>query len=75
MAYKFLTIPQYQKESGLSRKTIMKMIESGELIAVQTDGGQQRIKVDIHPEIVAMRAEMEQMRGLLDNLCTHLGVR
>jgi excisionase family DNA binding protein len=51
MAYKFLTIPQYQKESGLSRKTIMKMIESGELIAVQTDGGQQRIKVDIHPAL------------------------
>lgn len=74
MAHKFLTIPQYQKESGLSRPMIMKLIEAGELTATETDGGQWRIKIEIHPEITAMRSEMEEMRGLIDNLCRHLGV-
>lgn len=72
---KWLSLPQYQKITGLSRTIIEQMIEEGQIIATKTEGGQWRIKVDENPEILELKEEVIQLKAMVKTLCTHLGVK
>jgi len=72
---KWLSIPEYTKQTGLSRGTILNMIENGDLIATTTDGGAQlRIKAESDPELDRLNERVKENNELLKQLCKHLGI-
>ncbi len=73
---KWVSIPEYTKKTGLSRGTILKMIESGELIATETDGGGQlRVQMMSDPELDRLNKQLEETHELVKMLCSHLGIK
>ena len=73
---KWISIPEYSKQTGLSRSIIRKMIERGELIAVTTDGGGQlRIKMESDPNLDKLSQQIAENNELLKQLCDHLGLK
>jgi len=73
---KWVSIPEYTKQTGLSRGTILKMIESGELIATETDGGGQlRVQLMSDPELDRLNKQLEETHELVKMLCSHLGIK
>ena len=73
---KWMSIPEYSKKTGLGRGVIVKMIESGELIATTTEGGGQlRIKAESDPELDRLNEQVTEMNNRLEMLCNHLGLK
>lgn len=72
---KWVTLPEYMKMTGLSRETFAILVESGEVTAVKTEGGQWRIKVEESPELLELRDEIVDLNSKLEVLCNHLGVQ
>lgn len=73
---KWMSIPEYTKQTGLSRGTILKMIESGDLTAATTEGGAQlRIKTESDPELDRLNQQISENNELLKQLCKHLGIK
>ncbi|MCK8059728.1 MULTISPECIES: hypothetical protein [unclassified Fusibacter] len=72
---KWMSLSAYKKETQLSKESILKLIDVGELIAVKTEGGHVRIKVDENPELNNLRQELDEVHGLIKGLCNHLGLK
>jgi excisionase family DNA binding protein len=73
---KWHTLPQFMKKTGLSRKSIMKMIEEGELVYTMTDGeGRYLIKEEVNEELLELKKELDVTKGILLKLCAHMGVK
>jgi excisionase family DNA binding protein len=72
---KWLSIPEYSKMTGLSRANINKLIDEGNIIATETEGGGQiRIKYEENSEFLELKKELKYQRELLERLSKHLGL-
>ena len=71
---KWLTMPKYVKQSGLSKEMVLQLIEKGDITAERTEGGHWRIKIEENPEILELKEEIGQLTDLVTTLCRHLGV-
>lgn len=78
---RWVTIPEYQKISGLSRKSIKDMMANKTLSHTTTELGQARIKVESNREIEELIEELDDLHrrlemqmDVLKKLCQHLGV-
>lgn len=73
---KWVSIPEYTKQTGLNRGAILKMIESGELISTQTESGAQlRVKIETDPELDRLNQQLKENNELIKMLCAHLGIK
>lgn len=72
--HKWMSMTEYQRETGLGRLAVQALIEKGQLIATTTDGGGKiLIKVELKDDTI--HKEVEMLRGQIDKLCRHLGVK
>ncbi|SHI87329.1 hypothetical protein SAMN02745751_01271 [Dethiosulfatibacter aminovorans DSM 17477] len=74
MSIKWISIPEYMKETGLSRDNVKKLIEQERLICVITEGGQTRIKMEDNTEFIELKEELKTQRQMLEELSQHLGL-
>ena len=73
---KWMSIPEYTRKTGLSRNTILKLVEKGELITTTTEnGGQLRIKAESDPELDKLNEEIRKANRMMRQLCEHLGIQ
>jgi|GEM_PF-4290811 len=64
------------KKTGLSRATIYKQMESGELIWESTNGGgKKQIRVEDDAEVLKLMKEIDRVNEKIDKLMKHLGVK
>lgn len=76
MSVKWLTIAQYSKMTGLSRESVKKMMDAGEIIWTTTDGGGKAlIKHEENEEIASLKNDLSILTGKVEQLMKHLGVR
>jgi len=73
---KWLSIPEYSKMTGLSRANINKLIEEGEIVATETDGGGQvRIKYEENSEFLELKDKLNNLESIITKLSNHFGVK
>ena len=73
---KWYSLPSYMKKTGLSKKSILKMMEDGTLVHTTTDGGgKYLIKEEVSEEIIDLKAQLDKTNALLSKLCAHMGVK
>ena len=73
---RFVTIAEYQRQTGLSYPTVKNGIETGQIRAIKTEGGNYKIdlQADNNTELSAVIERLDQNARLLNALCSHLGV-
>ena len=73
---RYVTIAEYQRQTGLSYQTIRRACESGELKTIKTTAGHFKIDTaDTGNSPVAVIVErLDEQQQLLTALCQHLGV-
>lgn len=74
MSVKWISIPEYMRETGLSRVNVKKLLDEDKLIHVRTEGNQMRIMMKENDEVLTLKVELKEQRILIEKLCKHLGV-
>jgi predicted site-specific integrase-resolvase len=70
MKKRFVAVSEYQRLTGLSYKTIMHMIRSGQLPHVETESGQYRIDTQtVSKDAGVTNEKLDEMQKLLKALC------
>ena len=67
---RFVTVTEYQRISGLSYKTVMHMIRTGQLPHIKTESGQCRVDTQPNGQNATILAEkMDDVQKCLKALC------
>jgi len=74
---RFVTIADYQRQTGLSYPTIKKALETGQLRGIRTEAGYWKIDIqaDGKTDISAILQRLDVQECLLRALCEHLGMK
>ena len=74
---RFVPVAEYQRISGLSYATVMHMIKTKQINAIQTEGGHYKIDTlnsgNMDTGVIIKR--LDEYEKMLKALCGHLGVR
>jgi len=72
---RFIPVNEYQRISGLSYKTVMHMIQTGQLPHIKTESGQCRIDTQANaPSNNELHRTVEELYGLVKALCKQFNV-
>lgn len=73
---KWYSLPAYMKKTGLSKKSVLKMMDQGALVYTMTDGGgKYLIKEEVSEELIDLKKELDRINEMLLKLCNHMGVK
>ena len=73
---RWLSIPQYAKETGLARANVDQLINDNKITFIKTEGGGQvRIMIEDNKELDEIRDELVNTKIILKRLCNHLGIK
>jgi len=74
---RFVTISEYQRQTGLSYPTVKNALENGSLRGIRTEAGHWKIdtQADGNKDVSAIIRRLDAQDQLLNALCAHLGVK
>ena len=73
---RFVPVAEYQRISGLSYQTVMHMIRTKQISAIQTEGGHYKIDTQDtgDTDAAAIVRRLDGLERQLGTLCKHLGI-
>lgn len=72
---RWLTIPQYMKETKSGRESVEKLIRNNMLVHTPPEDGNVLIKYETNEDIEVLKKTIEGLATEVKGLCKHLGVR
>ena len=73
---RFVPVNEYQRISGLSYKTVMHMIQTGQLPHITTESAHKRVDTQANaPSNDAMQHRIEELHRLVKALCKQFNVQ
>jgi hypothetical protein len=70
-----ISVQDYMKKYGVCRKTVDDLINAGALEMYPTRGnGKHYLLFDDNPEIISLKAEIEELKEMISVMCKHFGV-
>jgi hypothetical protein len=74
---RFVAVAEYQRMTSLSYQTVMHMIKTKQINAIQTEGGHYKIDTAAieNTDTADILERLDSQQQLLKTLCLHLGVK